>query len=383
MTDNQSYLPVSDPGALTLRQREVVLQAIKDVVESGRYIGGEAVDCFLDWLRGYTGAPYAIGTANGLEALTLIFESLALTGKLKRGDRVLVPANTYIASVMGLEKTGFIPCLVDADSQAMCLDSTLLDKAAATSGAKAILLVHLYGRISYDAEIEKVIKKYNLVVVEDVAQAIGAKICDPSVERDGVMAGAIGDAAAFSFYPTKNLGAIGDAGAVTCHDPELAGVIKALGNYGSDRRYHNLYKGYNSRLDPVQAAILTVKAQTLDSDNAMRRKIASKYMERITNPIIGLPAPWQGESHVFHQFVVKVPAARREEMMSRLARAGIGADIHYPVPLYRQPCYEGERWTDVNMPVSDLLSRTVMSIPVSPALDDDNTDRIITALNQL
>lgn len=383
MTDNQPYLPVSDPGELTLRQREAVLQAIGGVVESGRYIGGDAVNRFLDWLRGYTGAPYAIGTANGLEALTLVFDALALTGKLKRGDRVLVPANTYIASVMGMEKTGFIPCLVDADSETLCLDSSLLDEAAATSGAKAILLVHLYGRISYDAEIERVIKKYNLVVVEDVAQAIGARVCDPSVACDGVMAGAIGDAAAFSFYPTKNLGAIGDAGAVTCRDKELADVIKALGNYGSDRRYHNLYKGYNSRLDPVQAAILTVKARTLDSDNAMRRKIALKYMEDITNPLIGLPAPWQGDSHVFHQFVVKVPPARREEMMSRLAMAGIGTDIHYPVPLYRQPCYEGERWTNVDMPVSDHLARSVMSIPVGPELDDADTDRIITALNQL
>ena len=307
---------------------EEMKAAVGRVIDSGRYIGGQEVAAFEEELAAYVGTEYAVGVSNGLDALRLIIKAYMLTGKLKEGDTIVLPSETYIASALAVTDNRLKVLALSSHSDAAgCpkMPSNLDD-------VKAVMPVHLYGRTCWTDEFDAM-KRRGVIFIEDNAQAIGA------TTADGLRTGALGNAAAISFYPTKNLGAVGDAGAVTTDDAEIAAIVRALANYGSDRRYHNIYQGYNCRLDPVQAAMLRVKLRHLDDENARRQSVASAYCSAIENPLVVLPRN-DGRS-VWHQFVVKIADGRRDAFRQYLADNGVETDVHYPLPFYEQPCYRG------------------------------------------
>lgn len=344
---------------------EQLIAASTRVIESGRYIGGEEVEKFESVLSSTVGTPYAVGVANGLDALRLILLAAIELGRLKPGDRVIVPGNTFIATFLSISQAGLVPVPVDVDEDTMNLDSTLVEEAVVASGARAMAVVHLYGRVSWDRTMVDIARKHNLFVVEDVAQALGARATVEGL-HGGYKAGGLGDAAAFSFYPTKNVGALGDAGAVATHDEKLAATVRTIANYGSDCRYHNVFKGINSRLDPIQAAMLNVKLGSLDLENGGRFDRAVAYCNNITTPAVRLPlissTPFD---NVWHQFVVKVDPARRDSIRQLLLEAGVETDVHYPVPPHRQPCYVNELG-HYSLPVTCRLSESIFSLPIGP-----------------
>ncbi|MDE6497250.1 MAG: DegT/DnrJ/EryC1/StrS family aminotransferase [Muribaculaceae bacterium] len=339
--------------------------ALESVALSGRYIGGAEVDRFERQLAEATGTAHAVGVANGLDALRLIFRSLVLLGRLSPGDEVLIPANTYIASFLAVSDAGLRPVPVDIDADTSNMSAGSVARAI-TPRVRAVMPVHLYGRVCWNRELSEIVARHNLVVVEDNAQAIGAVGHEPGLWGN-VRSGAIGHAAAFSFYPTKNIGAMGDAGAVTTGDTELAAAVRTLANYGSDRRYHNIYRGCNSRMDPVQAAVLNVKLPHADAVNGGRRRTASIYLEEIKNPLVSLPAP-AGTDCVWHQFVVRTP--QRDRFKDWLENRGVYTDINYPVPCHRQPCYRGELDGYI-LPVAEEQARTLLCLPIACVGDDD------------
>lgn len=353
---------------------------LERVARSGRYVGGADCSRFEQELARVTGTDFAVGTANGLDALRLIFRAYIELGRMAPGDEVIVPANTYIASVLGAADCGLRVVPVEPRVDTMNLDTSLVEQAV-TPRTRAVMTVHLYGRACYDSTLAEVARRHNLIVVEDNAQAIGAEVtvgCGESLQRRRT--GALGHAAAFSFYPTKNIGALGDAGAVTTSDPELAAAVRALANYGSDRQYHNIYAGYNSRLDPMQAAVLSVKLPHLDSENAMRRTVAGVYDRMIDNPLVTKPLYDDGAlSSVWHQYVVRVDD--RDGFRRYLADRGVDTAVHYPVPLYRQPCYDGRLWHGTPLPVTDSICRTVVSLPVSRCTSADDAAEIASIIN--
>lgn len=325
------------------------------VVDSGRYIGGQENECFEHELARYCGTRYAIGTGNGLDALKLIFQAYIELGRMRHGDEVIVPSNTYIASVLAVSNCGLEPVFVEPDPTTHCLDTKLIEEAV-TERTKAILTVHLYGYPAYDEIMRRIADSHNLIIVEDCAQAIGA-------ETMGLRTGSMGNAAAFSFYPTKNIGALGDAGAVTTDDPQLASAVRALGNYGSLRQYHNIYRGFNSRLDPIQAAMLRVKLQYADIENDGRIELAAIYLSEIDNPHVVLPATVSAQSrHVYHQFVVR--SSCRDKFRAWLFENGVETAVHYPTPPHRQPCYS--QYSELHLPLADMLAAQVVSLPVNP-----------------
>lgn len=358
--------PFLDLRTINLGYSEEIRSAFSRFLDSGRYIGGQEVESFEKELAMLAGTRYAVGVSNGLDALRLIFRGYIELGRLNPGDAVLVPANTYIASVLAVSDAGLKPVFVDADIETMNMDTSLIEEAM-TSDVKAILTVHLYGRPCFDSRMKTIASEYGLLIVEDNAQAIGATASVAS-ENGNFRTGGLGDAAAFSFYPTKNIGALGDAGAVTTGDVRLAEAVRTLANYGSDRRYHNRYKGFNCRLDPVQAAILRIKLRDLENICRRRRWIADIYNKTIDSRYVACPMPDPG--CVWHQYVVRT--RYRDELQNYLADNGVGTDIHYPTPPHHQPCYA--EFSALELPVATRLSETVLSLPIGCVSEHDAED---------
>lgn len=372
MSKKYTFLDLATVNAPYMGEIE---KAVSRVLASGRFVGGPEVENLENSLCRLTGMPFAVGVSNGLDALRLTFRAYIALGKLREGDEVIVPANTYIASVLAVTDAGLTPVLADPDPRTMNLSAAGLE-AAITPRTRAVLTVHLYGRPAWDADMERIAREHHLIVVEDNAQAIGA------IAPDGRPAGGLGDAAAFSFYPTKNIGALGDAGAVTTRDEALAHAVRALANYGSQRRYENIYEGFNCRLDPVQAAVLTAKLPHLDTISRQRREIAATYLSEIRNPLIILPENPAEGTHVWHQFVVRTASPdHRDAFRSYLAENGVETDIHYPTPPHRQECYRG-RFADRDFPIADELSATMVSLPISACTSVQDAREIAAIINR-
>ncbi len=347
------FLNLADVNAPYMEELQA---AAARVVVSGRYVGGSECEAFEAELAAMTGTRFAVGVSNGLDALRLILRAYVEMGEMAPGDEILVPANTYVASVLAISDAGLKPVLVDADLSTLNMDTSLL-RGAVTTRTRGIMAVHLYGRVVWNEELEAVAREFGLKVIEDNAQAIGAK-------WRGRMTGSLGDAAAFSFYPTKNVGALGDAGAVTTSDERLARAVRALANYGSDRRYHNIYRGFNCRLDPLQAAFLRVKLPHTAEENERRRQLARIYLGAVpSSDALMLPElPADPEEHVFHQFVVL--AADRSALESHLRDNGVGYDIHYATPPHLQPCYEAD-FRGCSFPVTERVASGCLSLPIT------------------
>lgn len=350
--------------------------ALDRVALSGRYIGGPEVESFERMLAAQTGTEYVVGVSNGLDALRMIFRALVLLGRMHEGDEVLVPANTYIASILAVTDAGLVPVAVDIDPATSNMSAALAAQAV-TPRTRAMLPVHLYGRACWSEELKQLAIEHGLWVVEDNAQAIGAESYTAGLAGRSCRTGALGHAAAFSFYPTKNIGALGDAGAVTTDDAELAAAVRALANYGSDRRYHNIYAGFNCRLDPLQAAVLTAKLPHLEDISEARRRVAAVYLSEMTNPLIELPAA-AGRDCVWHQFVVRTRC--RDRFREYLTANGVGTDINYPVPPYKQPCY-AEAMAGVSAPATELQAATLLCLPVSACTSEADAREIAAIIN--
>jgi dTDP-4-amino-4,6-dideoxygalactose transaminase len=364
-------VPFLDLKAINARHASELKAAAARVIDSGWYVLGEEVKAFESEFAAWAGSPHCVGTSDGLSALILALRGWKELGLLKEGDGVAVPANTYIASILAITENRLRPVLVEPDEATFNLGAAKL-AAALTPDVKAVLAVHLYGQLAEMPAIAKLCRERGLLLLEDAAQAHGAQI-------DGIKAGAWGDAAAFSFYPTKNLGAIGDAGALTCKDAKLAEMVRALRNYGSHEKYKNLVQGPNDRLDELQAAFLRVKLPHLDADNARRRAIAQRYRNEIKNPAIRLPAaPAAAESHVWHLFVVRVP--NRAAFQQRLLDQGVHTAIHYPIAPHQQQAYVKELG-HLQLPLTEAIHREVVSLPIGPTLEPEQLNIIIGALN--
>lgn len=359
-----------DLQQINARHRDALIQKSVDLIDSGWYIQGKMVTDFEQELALYIGAKHAIGVANGLDALILILRGCLELGYLKKGDEVLVPANTYIASILAISETGLVPVLVEPDPETYNISGVELEKSV-TSKTRAVLNVHLYGRVSWSEELEALLKKHNLLCIEDNAQAIGAHYGNRKT-------GNLGLAAGFSFYPGKNLGCLGDGGAVTTNDDELARIIRVLGNYGSQKKYQNLVKGVNSRLDELQAGYLSVKLPFLNEENGVRRTIAERYVKGITNPKIKLPViPVDETEHVWHLFVIRTD--ERTKLQEYLLEKGIQTMIHYPIPPHKQEAYS--EWNDQVFPLTERIHEEVLSLPMSHVLTDQEIETIIDAVN--
>lgn len=367
MASTIPFLSLKDVNAP--HRDELVAAAIR-VIDGGWFIHGKEHEAFEREFAAYCGVPDCVGVANGLDALTLALRAWKEMGKLQEGDEVLVPANTYIASILAVTENRLIPVLIEPDLATYNLDDARL-AAALTPRTRVILPVHLYGQLAPMREIMAFARAHKLLVLEDCAQAHGATI-------EGRRAGAWGDAAGFSFYPGKNLGALGDAGALTTVDPELAKTVRALRNYGSHVKYQNLYQGPNSRLDEIQAAFLRVKLPHLDAETERRRAIARRYRDGIRHPSVTLPAVTAGEAaHVWHLFVVRVPD--RADFVRHLTAAGVNTVIHYPIPPHQQEAYRA--WSTQSLPVTEAIHREVVSLPMSPAHTDAEVDHVIASVN--
>lgn len=340
--------------------------AVKRVLDSGWYLLGQEVERFEADFAAYCGVKHCIGVANGLDALSLVIKAYGFGS----GDEIIVPANTYIASILAISANGCTPVLVEPDWETRLIDVDRIE-AEITSKTKAIMVVHLYGRAVEMEKIWEIARKYNLKIIEDSAQAHGAKY-------KGLRCGNLGDASGFSFYPGKNLGCLGDGGAVTTNDDELATKIRAIRNYGSDYKYHHIYRGTNSRLDEVQAAWLGVKLPHLDEDNAKRRSIAERYIREIKNPIIELPAfPIDPEGHVWHVFAVT--SKDRDRLDKYLTDNGIQTNIHYPIPPHKQGAYA--ELSGLSFPISEKMHREILSLPMSPVLTGEEVSIVIDTIN--
>lgn len=355
---------------INARDNDEMIAACKEVVESGQYIGGLKVENFETEFAAYSGARYCVGVANGLDALSLVFRAWKELGKLNDGDEVIVPANTYIASVLAVTENNLTPVLVEPSYSTFNITLESI-KAAITSKTRVIFPVHLYGQIAPMDEIMNIAAQHDLLVLEDSAQAHGASI-------NGRRAGSWGHAAGFSFYPGKNLGALGDAGAVTTNDEILSKTICALRNYGSHKKYENIYRGLNSRLDPIQAAILSIKLKRLAADTEHRRLIAALYLQGIDSKHIELPYVTSPESHVWHLFVIK--SSRRNELQSWLSAHGIQTLIHYPIPPHKQRAYLN--YEGFNLPLTEKIHDEVLSLPISPVLTENEARHVIETINE-
>lgn len=345
-------------------------QAVYEVIDSGWYLLGESLNKFESNLAKYLGAKYTVGVANGLDALRLILKAYIELGVMQEGDEVIVPANTYIASILAITDNRLKPILVEPDINTYNLDISLIEHHI-TKRTKAIMIVHLYGRVCWSNELVELAKKYNLKIIEDNAQAFGA-------EWDGIKSGNLGDAAGFSFYPGKNLGALGDAGAVITNDLKLADTVSALGNYGSVEKYVTPYKGLNSRLDEIQAAILDVKLKYIDNENQRRREIAKRYLAEIKNLDIILPQmPVDEKEHVWHLFVIR--SKQRNQLQHYLSENGVQTLIHYPIPPHRQGAYK--EWNDMDLPITEMIHNEVLSMPMSSVLNFEDINRVIELIN--
>ncbi|WP_316737878.1 DegT/DnrJ/EryC1/StrS family aminotransferase [Pedobacter aquatilis] len=351
--------------------RDRFKEAFNRVLDSGWYIMGNELTKFENEFANYCKVRHAIGVANGLDALILIIRAYKELGVFKDGDEIIVPANTYIASILAISANNLVPVLVEPNLQSYNIDSNLVELHI-TSNTVAILPVHLYGQLADMNSIVKIAAKYNLKIIEDCAQAHGAK------DKNGQIAGSFGDAAGFSFYPGKNLGALGDAGAITTNDDKLASTLKALLNYGSHKKYKNLFKGVNSRLDELQAAFLSVKLACLDEETEIKRRVANRYLKEINNPEIILPEVNHQDGHVWHLFVIRTND--REKLQKYLDDNGIQTVIHYPIPPHKQDAYL--ELNQLSLPVSELIHNQVLSLPLSSVLTENEVSEVIMALNR-
>ena len=359
-----------DLEKVTASHGQEINEAVSRVVNSGWYLQGKENEKFEKDFSDYIGTKYTIGCANGLDALIWIFRAYVEMGIMKPGDEVIVPANTYIASILAISENGLVPILVEPDIDTYQIDPERIEEVI-TSKTKAILIVHLYGQCAYTDKIGELCKKYNLKLVEDNAQAHGCKF-------NGQRTGSLGDAAGHSFYPGKNLGALGDAGAVTTNDEELAKVIRAVANYGSTRKYVFKYIGRNSRLDEIQAAVLDAKLRHLDNDNARRKEVAKMYIEGIKNPAIIVPKVADFEAHAFHIFPILTE--KRDELQKYLTENGVQTIIHYPIPPHKQECYKD--WNHLSFPITERIAREELSLPISPVITDDEVKEVIDLINK-
>ncbi|MFT6077443.1 MAG: dTDP-4-amino-4,6-dideoxygalactose transaminase [Rickettsiales bacterium] len=364
-------IPFLNIPNINYKYQSQIKQAFSRVVDSGWYILGKEVEEFESDFAKYCGAKHCIGVANGLDALILIFRAYKEMELMSDGDEVIVPANTYIASILAISANNLVPILVEPDIDDFNINPELIEEKI-TSKTKAILAVHLYGRCAPMEEINQIAKKFNLKVVEDSAQAHGAYLGNKRV-------GNLGDASGFSFYPGKNLGALGDGGAVTTNDGDLSDVIKALRNYGSHKKYKNIYKGLNSRLDEIQAAILKVKLQYLDAANDERREIAQLYCNNINNPEIILPEyPLDEKSCVWHLFVIR--CRNRDDLQKYLLENGVQTSIHYPISPHKQESYP--ELNNLSLPITEKIHDEVLSLPIYPTLEMKEVLKIISLINQ-
>lgn len=359
-----------DLGKVTALHGDEIEEAVMRTVKSGWYLLGEETKAFEREYAAYIGTRHAIGCANGLDALTLILRAYMEMGVMHPGDEIIVPSNTYIASILAISRNGLVPVLAEPDPATCQISPDEIEKNI-TPKTKGVMIVHLYGRCAYTDRVGEICARHNLKLIEDNAQAHGCIF-------HGKRTGSLGDAAGHSFYPGKNLGALGDGGAVTTDDTALADTIRALANYGSQKKYIFKYKGINSRLDEIQAAVLRAKLPHLDDDNLRRKEIARRYMEGIANPAIKVPEIEDWDSNVFHVFPVFTD--RRDELQNYLSEHGIQTLIHYPVPPHRQECYK--EWSAKSFPISERLHATELSLPISPCLTSEEADTVISTLNR-
>ena len=361
--------PFLDLQSINAQYRAELIEACTRVIDSGWYIGGNELTQFEQEFAAYCGAAHCIGVANGLDALILTLRAWLELGRLQPGDEVIVPANTYIASILAISANGLTPVLVEPDAASFNI-SPANARAAITAKTRAILPVHLYGQLADMPAIMALAREHGLLVLEDAAQAHGAAI-------GGKRAGSWGDAAGFSFYPGKNLGALGDAGAITTQDAELAQTLRALRNYGSHEKYKNLFKGVNSRLDAIQAAMLRVKLSKLELETQHRRSIAAIYLQNIHHPAVQLPQVASPEQHVWHLFVIRT--GQRTALQQHLAAQGIQTLIHYPIPPHQQQAYA--EWNAQSYPLTEAMHQEVLSLPMGPTLSEGEALQVAAAVN--
>ena len=359
-----AYLPLIKINNL---HDEELRAAVNRVLDSGWYLKGEATRQFEAHYAEYIGTRRCVGCGNGLDALKLILRAYMEMGVMKERDEVIVPANTYIASILAIMACGLTPVLVEPDINTLQIDDTKIE-AAITERTRAIMIVHLYGRCAYTQKIAAICKKYNLKLIEDNAQAHGCTF-------EGQKTGSLGDAAAHSFYPGKNLGALGDAGAITTNDEELTSLVRALGNYGSTKKYVHDYQGCNSRIDELQAAMLDVKLRYLDTENNRRKEIASLYINKVKNPLIHMPQ--SDRDCVWHIF--SILCERRDHLQQYLSENGVETQIHYPIAPHQQKCYR--EWEHLSLPITEQIHQQELSIPCHQTMTDEDVNRIINLLN--
>ena len=359
-----------DLQKITQKYSIEIHEAVSRVIDSGWYLQGQENEKFEANYSTYIGTKYAIGCANGLDALIWIFRAYIEMGVMKVGDEVIVPANTYIASILAISENGLKPVLVEPDLNTYQIDDKRIGEAI-TSKTRAILIVHLYGQCAYTEKIGDLCKKYNLKLIEDNAQAHGCLY-------NGKKTGSLGDAAGHSFYPGKNLGAFGDAGAVTTNDQELAKVIRAIANYGSTKKYVFKYIGRNSRLDEIQAAVLNVKLKYLDEDVAIRKEVAKYYIDNVRNPKIIVPIVNDWDSHAFHIFPIR--CTQRDELQKYLADNGVQTIIHYPIPPHKQECYK--EWNNLSFPITEQIHNEELSLPMSSVILKKEQKIVFDLLNR-
>lgn len=370
---NIPFLSLKDVTALHGAE---INEAVSRVVNGGWYLQGEENKKFEKDFSEFIGAKFTVGCANGLDALIWIFRAYIEMGVMQPGDEVIVPANTYIATILAITENGLVPVLVEPKPNTLEIDDDLIESHI-TSKTKAIAIVHLYGRIAYTNKIGELCKKYNLKLVEDCAQSHGCKF------EDGRLTGNLGDAAGFSFYPGKNLGALGDGGAMVTNDEELAKAVRALANYGSQKKYVFKYAGRNSRLDEVQAAVLDVKLKYLVEDNAHRKEVAHYYYEHINNPLITLPDLLPDEQNAYHLFPIVVRDGKRDALHDYLAENGVGTVCHYPIAPHKQECYSKETWNvpQLSLPITERLADEELSIPIGPTISMDEVKEVVKLIN--
>ena len=386
---NVPFLSLRD---VTAMHGEEIREAARRVIDSGWYLQGKENELFEQHYAEYIGTQYCIGCANGLDALIWIFRAYIEMGVMQPGDEVIVPANTYIATILAITENGLKPVLVEPRRETLEIDDSLIESVI-TERTKAICIVHLYGRCAMTEKIAELCKKYKLKLVEDNAQAHGCRWaveggrCNVEGNRD-IHTGAIGDAAGHSFYPGKNLGALGDGGAVTTNDSELAAAVRALANYGSQKKYVFKYCGRNSRLDEIQAAILDVKLKYLDEDIAKRQAVAAYYYEHISNPLIELPVRLPDEQNVYHLFPILVGVkckvyGVRDRLHDYLESKGIGTVIHYPIAPHKQECYAKAEWNmpQLSLPITEMLADCELSLPISPCMTKEQIQYVVDIIN--
>ena len=370
---NIPFLSLKDVTALHGNE---INEAVARVVNGGWYLQGKENEQFEQHYAEFIGTKYCVGCANGLDALIWIFRAYIEVGVMKPGDEVIVPANTYIATILAITENGLKPVLVEPKLNTLEIDDDRIEEVI-TPKTKAIAIVHLYGRNAYTEKIGELCKKYNLKLIEDNAQAHGCK------HIDGRMTGSIGDAAGHSFYPGKNLGALGDGGAVTTNDEELAKAVRALANYGSQKKYVFKYTGRNSRLDEIQAAVLDVKLKYLVQDNMHRKEVAHYYYEHINNPLITLPDLLPDEQNAYHLFPILVAEGKRDALHDYLEQNGVGTVCHYPIAPHKQECYAKEDWNmpQLDLPITERLADEELSLPIGPSIKLDEVNYVVNLIN--